>query len=286
MTDLPQGLTSRIPGLEDHEAIIALVAAHQQTARGSSSVDPAAVASAVTGTASWTRRQVVVQDAAGEVVAWASVHDRAAGRSVVESPWSPGPPDEPTSPPGRCSPGPRRPRSESRNSATWPAPSWTPARMPRTRGSGVAHGGGRTAYPHLAADEPPGPASEAEPAALPSPREGVTVRRVAKHENGLPVAQDLQPVHQMLEESFADHFNSYRESFPEFVQRLREDPGHRWDHWWIAFIDVDGEQLAGGALVSSVLPRMPTASRAATSTTSACTGRPGAAASPRPCSTP
>ena len=37
------------------------------------------------------------------------------------------------------------------------------------------------------------------------------------------------------------------------MQRLREDPGHRWDHWWIAEIDVDGEQVPGGALVSSVL---------------------------------
>ena len=100
----------------------------------------------------------------------------------------------------------------------------------------------------------PVPAAEGEPGALPGPREGVTVRRVAKHDDGLPVAQDLQTVHQMLEESFADHFNSYRESFPEFVQRLREDPGHRWDHWWIAEIDVDGEQVPGGALVSSVLP--------------------------------
>ncbi len=72
---------------------------------------------------------------------------------------------------------------------------------------------------------------------LPPLREGVTVRRVARHENGVPVAQDLQIVHRMLEESFQDHFNSYRESFPEFVQRLREDPGHRWDHWWLAFVE-------------------------------------------------
>jgi GNAT superfamily N-acetyltransferase len=100
----------------------------------------------------------------------------------------------------------------------------------------------------------PVPAAEGEPGALPGPREGVTVRRVAKHDDGLPVAADLQTVHQMLEESFADHFNSYRESFPEFLQRLREDPGHRWDHWWIATVDVDGEEVPGGALVSSVLP--------------------------------
>jgi GNAT superfamily N-acetyltransferase len=53
----------------------------------------------------------------------------------------------------------------------------------------------------------------------------------------------------MLEESFQDHFNSYRESFPEFVQRLREDPGHRWDHWWLAFVD----DVPAGAIVCSVL---------------------------------
>ena len=59
----------------------------------------------------------------------------------------------------------------------------------------------------------------------------------------------------MLEASFEDHFNSYRESFPEFVQRLREDPGHRWDHWWLAFVEGDeGQPLAAGAVVSTVLP--------------------------------
>jgi ribosomal protein S18 acetylase RimI-like enzyme len=58
----------------------------------------------------------------------------------------------------------------------------------------------------------------------------------------------------MLEASFEDHFNSYRESFPEFVQRLREDPGHRWDHWWLAFVEnEDGERRAAGALVGTVL---------------------------------
>jgi GNAT superfamily N-acetyltransferase len=97
---------------------------------------------------------------------------------------------------------------------------------------------------------------------LPPLRDGVTVRRVAKHENGVPVASDLQIVHLMLEESFQDHFNSYRESFPEFVQRLREDPGHRWDHWWLAFVstplaaDVStegGDQVPAGAIVCSVL---------------------------------
>jgi ribosomal protein S18 acetylase RimI-like enzyme len=99
------------------------------------------------------------------------------------------------------------------------------------------------------------PVTPDEATSLPAPREGVTLRPVASHENGLPVAGDLQLVHEMLEASFEDHFNSYRESFPEFVQRLREDPGHRWDHWWLAFVeDEDGKPLAAGALVGTVLP--------------------------------
>jgi ribosomal protein S18 acetylase RimI-like enzyme len=90
---------------------------------------------------------------------------------------------------------------------------------------------------------------------LPPLRDGVAVRRVASHDNGLPVAGDLQIVHEMLEMSFQDHFNSYRESFPEFVQRLREDPGHRWDHWWLAFVtDDEGAEYPAGAIVCSVLP--------------------------------
>ena len=66
---------------------------------------------------------------------------------------------------------------------------------------------------------------EAEPGVLPGPRPGVRVRRVREHGNGLPIAEDLQTVHLVLEQSFADHFNSYREGFAEFVVRLQEDPG-------------------------------------------------------------
>ncbi len=98
------------------------------------------------------------------------------------------------------------------------------------------------------------PVAPEEATSLPAPREGVSIRQVSSHENGLPVAGDLHLVHEMLEASFEDHFNSYRESFPEFVQRLREDPGHRWDHWWLAFIEGDdGQPLAAGALVGTVL---------------------------------
>jgi GNAT superfamily N-acetyltransferase len=97
------------------------------------------------------------------------------------------------------------------------------------------------------------PVAAAEAMSLPGARAGVVVRQVERHDDGLPVAQDLQDVHRVLEESFQDHFSSYRESFPEFVMRLREDPGHRWDHWWLATVETDEGVVPAGALVCSVL---------------------------------
>jgi GNAT superfamily N-acetyltransferase len=251
--DLPEGWTARTPTLTDHAALAALVAAHQESVRGSSSVDPEAVASAATGTASWTRRQVVVEDAAGDLVAWASVHDRAAGRSVVDVTVAPGAAgaDRLANALLAWAEETALEVARQRDLPGTQLDASTYAADARQRGW-LTDAGYRQTRTWLQMSRPVRP-EEAEPGVLPGPREGVTVRRVAKHDDGLPVATDLQTVHLMLEESFADHFNSYRESFPEFVQRLREDPGHRWDHWWIATIDVDGEQVPGGAVVSSVL---------------------------------
>jgi len=92
----------------------------------------------------------------------------------------------------------------------------------------------------------------------PQLREGVEIRRVRRDEGvGMPEEDDLRTVHDVLESAFADHFNSHRETFDEFVSRLREDPGHRWDHWWIAEL-VDGDEpQPAGALVGSVTPGEP-----------------------------
>jgi GNAT superfamily N-acetyltransferase len=255
--DLPAGLTARVPGPADIEPIAALVAAHQDAVKGSSGVDPAGVAASVTGTGSWTRRQVVVEDSDERLLAWASVHDRAAGRTVVDLTVHPNAADAADADP---------------LAAALLAWAETTARaiaaqrdLPATQLDASALAGDErqrrwladAGYRHTRAwlhMSRPVTAEESEPGALPAARSGVHVRRVAEHDDGLPLAADLQTVHQMLEESFTDHFNSYRESFPEFVQRLREDPGHRWDHWWIATLDEDGVEVPGGALVSSVLP--------------------------------
>lgn len=96
------------------------------------------------------------------------------------------------------------------------------------------------------------PVDPAEADGLPAPREGTRVRRVRLHPSGLPVAQDVTTVHRMLEESFADHWGSYRESFAEFVQRLVEDPQDAdWDHWWIAEVEREGRWLPAGGLVAA-----------------------------------
>lgn len=246
--DLPPGCTARPPEAADIEELTALVAAHQRFARGWASVDVEGVTANVTGIGSWTRRQVVVESD-GAIRAWAWVHDRAAGRTMLDVTVAP---DHPLA------------DDLARSLLAWVSDAAAAiARMREvevTQLDGTAYADdermrrwfAEAGYEHtrtwLQMTRPVTGVDD-----LPPMREGVTVRRVAKHDDGMPVAQDLQIVHLMLEESFADHFNSYRESFPEFVQRLREDPGHRWDHWWIAEVVVDGETLPGGALVSSVM---------------------------------
>jgi ribosomal protein S18 acetylase RimI-like enzyme len=248
--ELPPGWTPRVPGAEDVRAITDLVAAHKRMVRGKASVDEETIAASVTGVGSWTRRQIVLDDQAGELVAWAHVHDRAAGRTMLDVIVAPDVPEadavaavlyrwvEATATQVAL----QRGLAETQLDALVYADDERQHRW-------LAEAGYEMTRTYLNMTRP---VDDGE--SLPGPREGVRVRRVAKHDDALPVAQDLQIVHQMLEESFADHFNSYRESFPEFVQRLREDPGHRWDHWWIAEVEVDGEWAPGGALVSSVLP--------------------------------
>ena len=87
--------------------------------------------------------------------------------------------------------------------------------------------------------------------------DGVRIRQVERQGTGMPSEEDLRIVHDVLESAFADHFNSHEETFDEFVFRLREDPGHRWDHWWIAELvetAPDGSETVepAGALVGVV----------------------------------
>jgi mycothiol synthase len=247
--DLPDPWTVRTPTGDDVTALVELVTAYKSIVFGSAEADEEAVAGLVTGTGSWTRRQVVVEDGDGRLVAWASVHDRAAGRTMIDLTASPdlGDADRVAHALLRwirdsaCQVATLREMEVTQLDAMVYADDTRLRQWLREVGYRHTRTWLQMSRPVLDAD------------ALPRPPEGTRVRRVAKHEDGSPIAGDLQVVHQMLEESFADHFNSYRESFPEFLQRLRESPGHRWDHWWIAEVEVAGGYRPGGALVSSVL---------------------------------
>jgi mycothiol synthase len=250
---LPEGLSARLPAAADAPDVAALLAAHQRAAKGSAGVDPEAVLGQLVGTGSWTRRQVLVHDPSGRLVAWLSVHDRASGRTLVEVTVTPDLPDEDAAALAAAlfGAGERHALDIAgmRGLGTSLLDSGAYADDPRQQRWLAAAGFERTRT-WLQMTRPVAPD---EAATVPAPREGVTVRPVERHDDGLPVAQDLQDVHRVLEESFQDHFSSYRESFPEFVMRLREDPGHRWDHWWLATIETDEGVFPAGALVSTVL---------------------------------
>lgn len=246
---LPAPLEARAVVAEDVPGLVDLVAARRRACGLTGGPDADQVMATAAGTGSWTRRQLVVLDG-DRIVAWAVVHDRAAGRADLTLTVHPDLADRPAV--GLALLG------------------WTQevaVSVARARGvettrlemladecdtdlqAWLAAHGHHHARTWLNMTRPVDPAE-----AFPAPREGVEVRPVLTQDLGdgttLPLAADLQTVHLVLEESFEDHFNSYRESFPEFVQRLREDPGHRWDHWWLA--SVDGEP--GGAVVCSVTP--------------------------------
>ncbi len=248
---LPGAWRARVPGYNDIEALVALRRIDELQGTGEAHVDPAGIESEVAGQASWTRRQIVAVGDDDIPRAWITVHDRAAGRALVWGYFD------------------REVAEIDSIAAIFYA--WAEAtaiEMARMRGidhtrldespfaDDVRQAGWlflagyskRRTWLHM--QRPVAP----EESSL-TPRAGVTVRPVERHENGLPVAADLQVVHRMLEESFEDHFNSYRESFPEFLQRLREDPGHSWDHWWLAYVDPEdgGEPVAAGTVVCSVL---------------------------------
>lgn len=238
------------------EAVVALMRTDARQYDPEAVVTTGGVASRLVGLRSWSRRQIVVvpaDDPAGAPVAWLSCEDRAAGRTNVQLQVAQGIPD--------------------RDALASALLDWAEAvggSFARHRGveetqldMGIAaEDSWRTAlltehgyrctrtWLHM---ERPVDAREAHEA--PAPREGVRVRQVATHSTGLPVAQDVRTVHRMLEESFADHFNSYRESFAEFAARLTEGPESRWDHWWIAEVQqADGTWLPGGGLVSDSMP--------------------------------
>jgi len=251
LPELPGGWSARIPVEDDLDGLAALRLADRAPYTGEEAVDVDTVRSEVVGVASWTRRQVVVVPPGGDrPTGWVSVQDRAAGRTTVSLWLARDRPDVDAVAAGLYA------WADGQGRAIAALRGLERTRMDASpfaddtvqRGwLGAAGYECRRRWLHMTRPVDP---TEGQPPL----REGVTVRPVDTHDNGVPVAQDLQIVHRMLEESFADHFNSYRESFPEFVQRQREDPGHRWDHWWLAFVATPDGEVPAGAIVCTVLP--------------------------------
>src|SRR3954451_13356105 len=83
LPDLPEGWSARVPDDADVPALVALRGADQAPYTGEVGVDEDTVRSEDVGTASWTRRQLVVSRGDDRVRGWLSVQDRAAGRTTV-----------------------------------------------------------------------------------------------------------------------------------------------------------------------------------------------------------
>jgi GNAT superfamily N-acetyltransferase len=256
LPDLPAHWSVRTPVEDEVSALAVLRLADHTPYTGEGAVDEESVRSEVVGMASWTRRQLVVSPP-GETRprGWVTVQDRAGGRTTVSLYLERDLPDLDVvaaslyawaGEQGRAIAS-LRGLERTRMDAS-------PFADDVVQRGWLEAAGYRCRRRWLHMTRPVDPTE-----VLPPLREGVTIRRVDTHDNGIPVAHDLQMVHRMLEESFQDHFNSYRESFPEFVQRLREDPGHRWDHWWLAFVSPvdsapdDAADVPAGAIVCSVL---------------------------------
>lgn len=249
---LPQEYAVARPQADDAQEVAELLIDYEQRATGSSGVTAGQAQEVLTGVPSWTRRQALVRDReSSRLLAWLSVHDRAAGRTLVDCVLDRDL-DEAESDllAGQLFGAAERYAGEiaALRDLRWTLLDSGAYEADSRQQRFLTLSGYEQVRTWLQMSRP---VLAEEATSLPGPREGVTVRRVERHPDGLPVAEDLQAVHQVLEESFADHFSSYRESFPEFVMRLRSVPGHRWDHWWLAEIETPEGRVPAGALVSS-----------------------------------
>ncbi|HYF74356.1 MAG TPA: GNAT family N-acetyltransferase [Nocardioides sp.] len=257
---LPHGWTVGTPDPSDRfdvARLTHLLRAHERHGRGwaGSGVDDVLVEVSEHGLR--MRENVVVRDADGDIRAWGSVHDRSVGRMLFVHIVARDLPDG------------------IADCCSDLLVEWAEAQaraVGRARGlavqqidTGSFEGDERQAR-WLAANgfdkvrtwwQMTRPVSPDEEGLVDTPDHwqdrGVVFRLVQRTGEGMPDENDLREVHEVLEGAFVDHFNSSEETFEEFIHRLREDPGHRWDHWWLAeLVDPNGAARPVGALVGTV----------------------------------
>ena len=253
---LPPNWTAAAPSPDDVAALVDLLSRHEQAARGGSSATAAAVRSEVVGAGAPARRHRLLRDDSGRARAWGTVHDRAAGRSLVSVVVDP----ELAAPQADASAHLLLGWIEQvgadigaeRDLVTTQLDTGAFAQDARQQ-RWLAEAGMEHVRSWWQMSRPVDP-READPGSHPAPGPGVLVRTVAEDAaTGMPLQRDLEAIHDVLETAFTDHFNYHEESFDEFCSRLREDPGHRWDHWWIAELVEEGSPpRPAGALVGTV----------------------------------
>jgi len=237
--------------LGDVRRLTDLLRAHEREGRGWAGADKQDVLVEVSDHGLRTRQNVVVRDETGLIRAWGSVHDRATGRMLFLHVVERGLPE----PVGRaCSDllvewavGQAREVGAARGLEVQQIDTGAFADDERQRRWLAA-----TGFTHVRTWwQMKRPVTPDEIGLVDDParweRDGVVVRLVEREGDGKPEDGDLRAVHDVLEAAFTDHFNSKPETFDEFLFRLRQDPGHRWDHWWLA--EVDGQPA--GALVAT-----------------------------------
>ena len=256
---LPAGWEAAAPDPDDPSVVARLtelLRAHEDAGRGWAGASRDDVLVEVSEQGLRTRENLVVRDADGEIRAWGSVHDRAAGRMLYVHIVDRILPDGPAK---RCSDvlfgwaeGQAQQVGAARGLDVQQID--TGAFADDDRQHAWLEAGGfekvRTWWQMSRSVE----AAEAE--LVPDPvrweRKGVVFRLLERQGDGMPDEADLRAVHDVLEGAFTDHFNSAEETFDEFIHRLREDPGHRWDHWWLAEITDGDAPEPAGALVGTV----------------------------------
>ena len=257
---LPPGWTVGTPDPADRfevARLTQLLRDHERHGRGwpGSGVDDVLVEVAEPGLL--RRENVVIRDDRGEIRAWGSVHDRAGGRMLFVHIVGRDLPEDV----GRCcsdvlvewAVGQARAVGSARGLTEQQIDTGAFADDERQH-RWLAAAGFRRVRTWWQMSRPVTP-EEAD--LVPSPEywesDRATFRLVRRGADGMPDVSDLREVHEVLEGAFVDHFNSREETFEEFLFRLREDPGHRWDHWWLAEIPGDGGEMTPvGALVGSV----------------------------------
>lgn len=256
---LPGGwsITSLDPGdRSDVARLTLLLRRHEERGRGWPGAGVDDILLEVSQAALATRQNVVVRDADGLIRAWGSVHDRAGGRMlfvhVVER-------DLPAGVGRACSDvlvdwavGQAVEVGAARGLAVQQIDTGAFAEDERQHRWLAASGFDRVrSWWQMSRPVTP---DEASLVASPERWEadGVVFRLVRRAEDGSPDGNDLREVHEVLESAFVDHFNHFEETLEEFLHRLAEEPGHRWDHWWLAELVEDEGRTPVGCLVGEV----------------------------------